>query len=98
MLAGCADSTASDALTDPTEGAACSIPTSRIFDGGPGRDGIPALNLPEVVCEGAASFFQDEDRVLGLELNGAARAYPLLVLWWHEIVNDTLGGGPVLVS
>ena len=98
LLAACSDSTASDALTDPTAGAACSIPTSRIFDGGPGRDGIPALNLPEVVPAGAASFFRDEDRVLGLELNGAARAYPLLVLWWHEVVNDTLGGEPVLLS
>ncbi|KAB1193156.1 DUF3179 domain-containing protein [Haloferax sp. MBLA0076] len=36
--------------------------------------------------------------VVGVEYNGAARAYPLSILWWHEVVNDTLGGDPVLVT
>lgn len=38
------------------------------------------------------------DRVIGLEINGEAVAYPIAVLNWHEIVNDTVGGQPVLVS
>jgi len=36
--------------------------------------------------------------VIRLEINGAARAYPLAILMWHEIVNDTLGGVPVVVT
>ena len=41
---------------------------------------------------------RESDRVLGMEINGVARAYPLIVMWWHEIVNDTLGGDNVVVS
>lgn len=40
---------------------------------------------------------QPEDRVIGVERDGVARAYPLRVLNWHEIVNDSLGG-PLLVT
>jgi hypothetical protein len=36
--------------------------------------------------------------VVGIERGGEARAYPLSILWWHEVVNDTLGGEPVLVT
>jgi hypothetical protein len=77
----------------------CSLPTSAIFDGGPGPDGIPALEYPEIAGGPAAEFvIRADDRVLGLEINGAARAYPLRIMWWHELVNDTLGGEDVLVS
>ena len=93
--------TSSSAPPEEAEGPelACSIPTAEIFSGGVGRDGIPALTNPGTGAAGAVpDEFFTTDRVLGLELNGAARAYPLPVLWWHEIVNDTLGGLPVLVS
>jgi hypothetical protein len=76
----------------------CNIADSRIFDGGPGRDGIPALTTPELAPGPDASFMDDGDRVLGVEINGEARAYPLFILWFHEIVNDTLGGKPIVVS
>ena len=77
----------------------CLIPTEQIFDGGVGQDGIPALDFPDVVAANAApSLIHDTVRVIGIELNGVARAYPLFVLWWHEVVNDTLGGTPLLVS
>ena len=92
MLAGCSDSTDSGGLQ-----AECSLFSDLVFAGGPGRDGIPALTRPEVVPASEANFRQT-DRILGVELNGKARAYPLLVLWWHEIVNDTLGGEPMLVT
>ncbi|UCE85917.1 MAG: DUF3179 domain-containing protein [Deltaproteobacteria bacterium] len=73
------------------------IPAEEIRVGGPPRDGIPALDDPAVV-PAARSSFTDEARVLGLVANGSARAYPLAILEWHELVNDTLGGRPVLVS
>jgi hypothetical protein len=77
----------------------CLISSDEIFDAGVGRDGIPALDFPESVAAPAASgFMHDTMRVIGVEVNGEARAYPLFLFWWHEIVNDTLGGQQVLVS
>ncbi len=82
---------------DPFE-LACSIPVDQIFDGGPGRDGIPALNFPAIVPRFDGDFIVPSARVLGIEINGEARAYPLFILWRHEIVNDVVGGQSVLVS
>jgi hypothetical protein len=67
--------------------------------GGPGRDGIPALENPVVVTAAEAdTFLLPTALVLGVVENGEARAYPHNVLWWHEIINDTLGGVPIVVS
>ena len=98
-LLGCSG-TSDGGLTDPPDpnnSLVCSIPSDKIFSGGVARDGIPALTNPEV---GPAdqSVMGDEDRVLGLVVGGQARAYPIGILWWHEVINDTLGGLPVLVS
>lgn len=77
----------------------CLISNDQIFDGGVGRDGIPALDFPvSAAAPAATGFMHDTMRVIGVEVNGAARAYPLFLLWWHELVNDTLGGRPILVS
>ena len=91
LAVGCSESTG-------FEGSVCNVPTDLIFDGGPGRDGIPALTNPEVLSANAADFLSPGRRVLGLVVNGEPRAYPLIVMWWHEMVNDTLGGEPVLVT
>ncbi len=96
-LAACVDGLFSGS-PGPSFDFTCNIPTEAIFDGGPGRDGIPALNLPETVRNQDALFMGERDRVLGVEVNGEARAYPLFILWRHEVVNDTLGGVPILVS
>ena len=74
-----------------------SIPVDEILRGGPARDGIPALDSPEVMAAADARWSREE-RVIGVEAGGSARAYPLSVLVWHELVNDTLGGVPLLVS
>jgi hypothetical protein len=76
----------------------CSIPEDRLSSGGVQRDGIPALNRPEVVGANEAGFMFETDRILAVEINGEARAYPLFVMWWHEVVNDTLGGEAVAVT
>lgn len=78
--------------------SSCDLFSDKIFDGGPGRDGIPALTNPAFTTAGAATHLTESDRVLGVVIDGAARAYPFIVMWWHEMVNDTLGGTPVLVS
>ncbi len=81
------------------EAQPCLIPQNQLVSGGPGKDGIPALTTPWVVSAGEGdSFLQAEDLVLGVVVNGEARAYPHAVLWWHEIVNDVLGGKPILVT
>lgn len=75
-----------------------SIPLDEILSGGPPKDGIPALLDPKFVPAGDDTFLRDEDRILGFELDGEARAYPLRILSWHELVNDRVGGAPVLIS
>ncbi len=76
----------------------CNIDTDRFFDGGPGRDGIPSLSHPTILTAADATFMDDTMRVIGVEIDGEARAYPLFILWWHEIINDTLANRPILVS
>lgn len=53
-------------------------------------EAIPALTLPTMIGNEApeAGYLSDEDRVLGVVVNGVARAYPHRILWYHEIVND----------
>jgi len=75
-----------------------SIPLDEIESGGPPKDGIPALTDPGYVAAAQATFMRDRERVIGVEINGVARAYPTRILSWHELVNDRFGGLPVLVS
>ena len=74
-----------------------SVPVYEILNGGPPRDGIPALYFPAAVSAAEAPW-RDEDRVIGVTLDGVSRAYPIGILDWHELVNDTLGGRHILVS
>lgn len=67
------------------------IPAAQIFSGGPDKDGIPAIDQPRFIKAGDASYLSDEDRVLGISLHGESRAYPIRILNWHEIVNDSIG-------
>ncbi|ROR34608.1 DUF3179 domain-containing protein [Inmirania thermothiophila] len=75
------------------------IDLGEILPGGPPKDGIPAIDRPrfEAVAE-AASWLEREEPVIALVIGGEARAYPLQVLIWHEIVNDTVAGVPVAVT
>lgn len=74
-----------------------SIPFEKILSGGPGKDGIPALNNPEFTSIAEAKF-SDETLGIFLEINGDQRYYPFNIMVWHEIVNDTVGGEPVAVT
>lgn len=75
-----------------------SIPLDQIVSGGPGKDGIPAILRPSFVSASEATFLADEDRILGIARGQEAKAYPIKILNWHEIVNDTIGGKPVAVT
>ena len=75
------------------------IQYDELLSGGPPRDGIPSIDDPKFVSpEAAAGWLADNEPVISLEINGEARAYPLQILTWHEIVNDTVGGTPVAVT
>jgi hypothetical protein len=74
-----------------------SIDADEILPGGPPRDGIPALDRPPHV-EAERSPWGLDETVLGVVVGGQARAYPIAILVWHELVNDVLAGGPILVS
>lgn len=75
-----------------------SVPLDQLIDGGPGKDGIPAILTPKFIAATDAAFLRDDDRVLGLTAGTEAKAYPIKILNWHEIVNDTIGGQAVVVT
>lgn len=76
-----------------------SVPREALHDGGPPKDGIPALDHPRfAIAKEAAAFLKDKERVIGVYRNGEAKAYPLKVMVWHELVNDEIGGRPSTVS
>ncbi len=74
------------------------VPKDQILSGGPPKDGIPAILKPKFVRPEQAAFLQEGDQVIGVEVNGTAKAYPLKILNWHEVVNDTVNGIPIMVT
>jgi len=75
------------------------VPLGEFVSGGPGKGGIPAIDEPKFVSVSEADeWLEDREPVIELELEGEARAYPLQILIWHEIVNDAVGGRPVAVT
>lgn len=76
-----------------------SVPFSDILSGGPTKDGIPALDNPKFVPVQQADYWlMTNEPVILVEVDGQARAYPLRILMWHEIVNDTLNDEPLIVT
>ncbi|UEX77794.1 DUF3179 domain-containing protein [Sediminicurvatus halobius] len=69
------------------------------LSGGPPKDGIPSIDEPRFESAAAAGDrLADGDRIIGIHIDGEARAYPQAILVWHEIVNDTVGDTPVSVT
>lgn len=69
-----------------------------IVSGGPPPDGIPPIDQPTFVDPADVGWLVAQEPVLSVELGGRAKAYPVRILMWHEIVNDRLGGQPVTVT
>ncbi|GAB5500492.1 MAG: DUF3179 domain-containing protein [Pseudohongiellaceae bacterium] len=74
------------------------IPNDEIVSGGPPRDGIPALDYPEFEMAQEADWLRESDRIMGVAIDGEARAYPVRILDWHEIVNDRIGNQFIAVT
>ena len=75
-----------------------SIALNEIFSGGIGRDVIPPIDKPIFKPADEVTNVADTEPVIGLEIGGEARAYPLQMMTWHEIVNDMFGETPVAVT
>lgn len=73
------------------------VPLEQIISGGPGKDGILAILNPLFV-RATAEFLAAEDRVVGLVHGHEAKAYPIKILNWHEVVNDTMDGQSVVIT
>jgi len=82
-----------------TDFTKASVNLGEFLGGGPPKDGIPAIDAPryESIAD-ARRWLRDRSPVISLVVGDEARAYPLAVLMWHEIVNDTLGGVAVVVT
>ena len=74
------------------------IELDEIRSGGPPPDGIPPIDEPKFLEPAGVDYLADNEPVLALEIDGDARAYPVQILTWHEIVNDTVGDVPVTVT
>jgi hypothetical protein len=82
------------------------IPYSEVLSGGPPKDGIPSIDAPNFQSTSEADeWLDDREPVVfvqacaeGTRSICEVKAYPIQILMWHEIVNDTVGGEPLMVS
>ena len=75
------------------------VPYDELLSGGPPRDGIPPIDNPEFVdVIDAKSWIKDNEPVVFVKINEKVKAYPIQILIWHEIVNDTLGKKEISVT
>jgi hypothetical protein len=81
-----------------TDFSRMAVPETDILSGGPPKDGIPSIDAPVFKPASEVSDIGDREPVIELTLNGETKAYPLRVMTWHEIANDTVGGIPVAVT
>ena len=98
---GCADAQAPERALPgfETNTSKRTIDLAELQAGGPPKGGIPAIDAPRFVdAEAAAAWLAPQEPVVLLRVGGAAKVYPLQILTWHEVVNDSLGGAPVAVT
>ena len=67
------------------------IPINEIRDGGPGKDGIPSVDSPNFTNANDVSFLNDNDLVIGIVNDNETKAYPHIIMDWHEVSNDEVG-------
>jgi hypothetical protein len=74
------------------------IPLTEVFQAGPGKDGIPSLEIPRFANVERTDFLKDGDLVIGVVHNGIAKAYPLHIMNYHEVINDQFGDQNLVVT
>ncbi|MEX0726413.1 MAG: DUF3179 domain-containing protein [Planctomycetaceae bacterium] len=99
QLLGQGNSRFRTALADPPfDFSKIAVDRKEILSGGPPKDGIPALTDPEFISAKDADYLKPDDRVIGVAIGDDVRAYPLAILNYHEIVNDTVNETPIAVT
>ena len=106
LAAALVAATAGAAQTEPdrvewpkTDFSKRTVDLSEIESGGPPKDGIPAIDRPRFVgARVARAWLKPKEPVIVLRLGADVRAYPIQILMFHEIVNDTVNGVPVAVT
>jgi hypothetical protein len=83
---------------DPQGTPTPTVGLNEIRSGGPPPDGIPPIDEPKFLRPSDVGFLADNEPVLAFEIDGDARAYPVQILMWHEVVNDTVAGIPVTIT
>jgi len=87
------------AIRETSEGVKYLVHPSKIRSGGPPPDGIPPIDEPRFVSVNEANgWIADSELVMALVYKGVRRVYPIQVMVWHEIVNDTVAGDPILIT
>lgn len=74
------------------------ISANEIHKGGPPRDGIPSIDNPILIKPEQVDFLNADDKLVSVSIGGTTRAYPLSILVWHEIVNDTINEQAIAVT
>ncbi len=74
------------------------IDPEKILSGGPPPDGIPPIDEPKFQPASSVDWLFNVEPILSIEVNGEVRGYPIQIMTWHEIVNDTIAGVPVTIS
>ncbi len=74
------------------------VPMAEFASGGPGKDGIPSIDGPQFAPASEITFMRPAEPIIELTAGSTVRGYPIQILIWHEIANDTIGGIPVAVT
>lgn len=95
ILNFCADEPLTQTPKDSTEWL---VPKDEVFDGGPGRDGIPALDKLNFNTVDNTNYLQNSNLVIAIKMNNEVRVYPHAILDWHEIINDEIGANKFAIT
>ena len=91
LLASCGGGGGGEPAAPPVaSGTGWTIPSAEVVDGGPGQDGIPAIDEPVFQPVADNTFLFPGDLVIGISIDGEHRAYPHKILNWHEVLNDSV--------
>lgn len=95
----CAPRTIRTAQWPLTDFCNSAVDFDEIISGGPPKDGIPAVDRPIMeTVEDASEWLNERSPVIVVQIDDDVRAYPLAILMWHEIANDSISGVPIAVT
>jgi len=87
-----------DAASWDTDFSKALVPLDEFQSGGPPKDGIPPIDIPQFTSADEVDWLGDREPVIIVQAEGETRAYPIQILMWHEIANDIIGTTPVAVT